>query len=158
MNDFYEKKAKKYKYKYLKLKSEYIGEGGSGILWQSEAQKAQKENEIFYNGLNNEQKQGYDILYSKRLEQIRKEEKDGKIDKNYISKKYSKQDFIREGCPTPTTLDNQIKGVSRIIGVVIKDREEFEEEGRIRAINIERLNNEKTHKEHQQEVRAKKDS
>jgi hypothetical protein len=29
MNDIYEHKAKKYKYKYLKLKNEYIGEGGN---------------------------------------------------------------------------------------------------------------------------------
>ena len=28
MNDIYEQKAKKYKYKYLKLKNEYFGEGG----------------------------------------------------------------------------------------------------------------------------------
>jgi hypothetical protein len=29
MSDFYAKKAEKYKYKYLKLKSKYISEGGS---------------------------------------------------------------------------------------------------------------------------------
>ena len=28
MNDIYKQKAEKYKYKYLKLKNEYIGEGG----------------------------------------------------------------------------------------------------------------------------------
>jgi hypothetical protein len=32
MNDLYEHKAKKYKYKYLKLKAEYIGEGGVRIF------------------------------------------------------------------------------------------------------------------------------
>jgi hypothetical protein len=31
MSDIYEQKARKYKYKYLKLKQEYFGEGG-GIL------------------------------------------------------------------------------------------------------------------------------
>ena len=32
MNDLYEHKAKKYKYKYLKLKAEYIGEGGVRLI------------------------------------------------------------------------------------------------------------------------------
>jgi len=37
MNDFYEQKARKYKYKYLKLKQEI--EGGCGILYESKKQK-----------------------------------------------------------------------------------------------------------------------
>jgi hypothetical protein len=32
MNDIYEQKANKYKYKYYKLKQEYIAEGGGGML------------------------------------------------------------------------------------------------------------------------------
>jgi len=46
MNDIYEKKAKKYKYKYLKLKREYIGEGGNFFNHFSEDNFNKKVDEI----------------------------------------------------------------------------------------------------------------
>ena len=40
MNDIYEQKARKYKYKYLKLKNEYIAEGGMlGMLGMFNGEK-----------------------------------------------------------------------------------------------------------------------
>jgi hypothetical protein len=64
MSDIYEQKAKKYKYKYLKLKQEYIGEGGSESLSQllelNEIKKSINNNEYEYhlckidNEVNNE--------------------------------------------------------------------------------------------------------
>ena len=63
MNDLYEHKAKKYKYKYLKLKAEYIGEGGVRIFARLPG----------YNYLNNMKPEFMKFPKRKKREAARKE-------------------------------------------------------------------------------------
>jgi hypothetical protein len=119
MNDFYEQKAKKYKYKYLKLKSEYIGEGGSGILdlvdpsrvVNREAQK-EKEKEIFVGSLTDDQKAAWDLLNNER-------DKDIEYSKKYYKYpstiRYSPSDFIIAGYPTLTSIIEKKENKAREI-------------------------------------------
>jgi hypothetical protein len=121
MNDFYEQKARKYKYKYLKLKQEI--EGGSGILYKSKAQKkaakhAQEEAAekaaldkkcrdiiadeningiLFYNGA----KGSYNKLKAERQKDLDNRE-------SSVRDVYNIEAFKKDGCPTSEQENNKI--------------------------------------------------
>jgi hypothetical protein len=86
-----------------------------------------EETNAFILGLTRDQREGFEILYSKRREQLKKLNNNPNTTHTY--EEYSIHDFIKAGCPTKTDLNKQQQELNIIVRRAKQEHEarEYEE-------------------------------
>ena len=163
MNDIYEQKAIKYKYKYLKLKNEYFGEGGGfktlfGLKKSKEQIAREEANALvarkkahqkqFCNENNEECNKCYDLWYTNKefhrqsydKKHYEREQENDRLDRSSSILKpfYSfKEFYLNDGCPSLAQVNEEEQ--------IVKDNEAKKEAER-RPKNEEALKEQESKK------------